>query len=376
MGHRANYSSIKSALYEIKKHPKLKLQIIVTSSALLEKYGSILSQLKKEGFVINVKLPILLSGETPLTMAKTTGLGLIEIASALDHLNPDVVIIIGDRFETMSTTLAAAYCNKIIAHTMGGEISGTIDESIRHAISKFAHIHFPANDDAKKRIIKMGENPNFVFNVGCPRIDIVKEVLKRKKNINLGLLNKIGVGDKINFNDRFLMVSQHSVTTEYGSSLDQITKTLEAINDLNIQTIVIWPNPDAGSDDIARGIRIFRENKIVSKMRFFKNIPLDQYILLMNKTSCLIGNSSSGIREGSFIGTPVVNIGTRQNKRVRGKNVIDVPHDKKKILKAIKYQLNKSTYKKEIIYGDGNSGKRIAKILSSIDINLQKQNYY
>ena len=179
----------------------------------------------------------------------------------------------------------------------------------------------------------MGENPKFVFNMGCPRIDIVKEIMN-KKEINLDYLNKEGVGDKINFNKNFIILSQHPVTTEYGDAFDQITVTLNAISSLDFQTIILWPNPDAGSDDIAKGIRRFRENNSL-KIRFIKNVPLETYIILMSKTKCLVGNSSSGIREGAYIGTPVVNIGSRQNNRARGKNVLDVKH----ILKKYQTQL-------------------------------------
>jgi len=376
LGSRANYSSIKSALIEIKKNPDLKLQIILTASSVLQKYGSIESLLKKDGLKIDLIIPTLLVGETPLTMAKSTGLGLIELSSAFNQLKSEIVIVVGDRFETMATTLAAAYNNIAIAHTMGGEVSGTIDESIRHAITKFAHLHFPANLDAKKRIIKMGEDPKTVYNTGCPRIDTVKDILNNKKLIDLNSLNQLGVGEKINFKKDFLILSQHPVTTEYGDSLEQISITLEAINKLNVQTLVLWPNPDAGSEDIAKGIRKFREKKLFLNMRFFKNLPLDTYIHLLNKTKCLIGNSSSGIREGSFIGTPVVNIGTRQNKRVRGKNIIDVGHDIEQITEAIIKQLKHGNYLSEKIYGDGKSGIRIAKILSKAKITIQKNIYY
>ena len=376
IGHRANYSSIKSALLEIKLHKKLDLQIILTASAILDKYGSIEKLIKKDGLHINLKIPTLLDSETPLTMAKTTGLGLIELSSAFNYLKPDIVIVVGDRFETMSTTLAAAYNNIIIAHTMGGEVSGTIDESIRHAITKFAHIHLPANEEATKRIIKMGENPKFVFNVGCPRIDLVKEMIKSKYKNKLQNLNKVGVGSKINFNDDFIVVSQHPVTTEYGDALDQIMITLQAIDELKIQSIVLWPNPDAGSDDIARGIRKFRENNITNKMRFFKNLPIEAYIQLMKNCKCLIGNSSSGIREGAYIGTPVVNIGSRQHNRKSGKNVINVGHKKFEIIKAIKKQILIGKYKREAIYGNGRSGIKIANILSKIHVKVQKQNFY
>lgn len=240
----------------------------------------------------------------------------------------------------MSFAIAAAYMNIKIIHTMGGEISGTIDESIRHAITKFSHIHFTASNDAYKRVIKMGEHPENVFNVGCPRIDLVKQVLK-KKNINLNSIFEEGVGEKFDTNKPFLLVSQHPVTTEYKYANQQILETLKAINKVDLPAIVLWPNPDAGSEDIAKGIRRWRELGLANKMHFFKNIEIENYIHLLNKTACLIGNSSSGIREGAFIGVPVVNIGTRQNKRLRGKNVIDVNYNHKDIYCAIQKQIKK-----------------------------------
>lgn len=178
IGSRANYSSIKSALTAINNNSKLTLQIVATASSLLDRYGSVVDLIRNDGFEINEEIFTLLEGENPLTMAKTTGLGLIELTTVFNRLKPNFVITVGDRFETMATTLAAAYMNIPLVHTMGGEVTGTIDESIRHAITKFAHIHFPASKDAFNRIIKLGENIENVFMVGCPRIDLVAEILQ------------------------------------------------------------------------------------------------------------------------------------------------------------------------------------------------------
>ena len=182
IGSRANYSSIKSAMRAIKDHPELELQLVCVASALLDRYGQVVNLIERDGFRVDEKLHILVEGETPATMVKSTGMGLIELSSVFDRLRPDVVITVGDRFETMATTLAAAYMNIPVAHTMGGEVSGTIDESIRHAVTKFAHIHFPASRDAAERIIKLGERSETVFRVGCPRIDLVAEILNRDGN--------------------------------------------------------------------------------------------------------------------------------------------------------------------------------------------------
>ena len=187
LGSRANYASIKSVLKHINLNKKLKLTIVIGASAVIPKYGNLEAILLKDGFKIDKKLFFLIEGESPLTMAKSTGLGLIELSVCMQELKPDLVLTVGDRFETMATTLASAYMNIPLAHTMGGEISGTIDESIRHAVTKFANIHFPASKESAKRIHKLGENKKNIFHVGCPRIDLVADVLK-KNNITLPIL--------------------------------------------------------------------------------------------------------------------------------------------------------------------------------------------
>lgn len=374
---RANYSSIKSVLKAIKNHPNLILQIVAMGSSLLDRYGSVVKLIESDGFKIDEKLHVLIEGETPVTMAKSTGVGLIELPTVFERLQPDIVFTVGDRFETMSTTLAAAYMNITIAHSMGGEVSGNIDESIRHAVTKFSHIHFPASKEAAERISKLGERAENIYLVGCPRMDLVSEILNNERHQKINdIFSTGGVGEKFDLNDKFIIVSQHPVTTEYGEAEKQITQTLEAVYESKLPAIVLWPNPDAGSDDISRGIRKWREKKLDKKMYFFKNLSISNYINLMRYTTCLVGNSSSGIREGAFIGTPVVNIGTRQQKRERGKNVIDVKNNMNDILKAIETQIIHGTYKHEPIYGDGNAGKKIADILSECNTNIQKQITY
>lgn len=376
VGSRANYSSIKSAMCAIQDHPDLELQVVAAASALLDRYGSVVDLIKQDGFNPAARVYMLVEGEIPATMAKSTGVGLMELPTIFDQLEPDIVLTVGDRFETMATTLAAAYMNIPLAHTMGGEVSGTIDESIRHAVTKFAHIHFPACSDARERIIKLGERPEDVHLVGCPRIDLVAEVLERDRN-GLGPdLFREGVGGVFNLNEPFLMLSQHPVTTEYGAGERQITESLLAIEQMGLPTVALWPNADAGSDDIARGMRKFREHHDDSNIHFFKNLPTDIYISLMRRTTCLIGNSSSAIREGAFIGTPAVNIGSRQDMRQRGSNVIDVGYDREEIADAIQHQVDNGCYETEPIYGDGHAGVRIADVLSTCSWRIQKRITY
>jgi UDP-hydrolysing UDP-N-acetyl-D-glucosamine 2-epimerase len=277
----------------------------------------------------------------------------------------------------MATAVAAAYMNIPVAHTMGGEITGTIDESIRHAITKLAHIHFPANRLAAERIVRMGEDPTTVHQVGCPRIDLVAEIVQTDGNLSgAEWLEREGVGGHINIDEPFLLVSQHPVTTEYGEGESQITETLMALAHLRMPTIMLWPNVDAGSEDVSRGMRKFREQWQPAYIRFYKNFAVETFVRLMMRAACLVGNSSAPIREGAFLGTPAVNIGTRQQGRERGHNVTDVNHDRGAIVEAICRQVAHGRYPSEHLYGNGQAGQRIADILSSAPLHVQKRISY
>lgn len=377
IGSRANYSSIKSVMRAVKAHEDLQLQVVASASALLDRYGAVINLVEKDGFAIDDKVFMLLEGETPMTMAQSTGLGLIELSRVFDRLKPDVVITVGDRFETMATAIAAAYMNIPLAHTMGGEVTGTIDESVRHAITKLAHIHFPANKAAAERIVKMGEESSSVHTVGCPRMDLIADMVAKKTHpADIPLLQKEGVGGAIDFTKPYLLVMQYPVTTEYGQGEKQINETLAAVEEIHMPTVMLWPNADAGSEDVSRGMRKFREHKDDSFIRFYKNLPVEIFIPVFMHAACMAGNSSAAIREGSFLGIPSVNIGTRQAGRDRGKNVVDVGYDRKEIAAAIKKQLAHGPYDNDGMYGDGNAGKQIADILSKCPLTVQKRLTY
>jgi UDP-hydrolysing UDP-N-acetyl-D-glucosamine 2-epimerase len=377
IGSRANYSSIKSAMRAIKAHPDLELQVIAGASAVLDRFGSVVDVMERDGFTADARVNIIIEGETPLTMAKSTGLGLLELPTLFALLKPDAVISVGDRFETMATAIAAAYMNIPVAHTMGGEVTGTIDESIRHAVTKLAHVHFPANALAGERIIRMGEDPATVHTVGCPRIDLVAEVAAAGANgLDPAWFDREGVGGHVDIDQPFLLVSQHPVTTEYGDGERQITETLEAIALLAMPTIMLWPNVDAGSEDVARGMRKFRERRQLGHMRFYKNFAVETFVRLMMRAACLVGNSSAPIREGAFLGAPAVNIGTRQAGRERGGNVIDAGHDRDEIVAAVRQQIAHGPYLPALTYGDGHAGGRIAEILATAPLKVQKRITY
>ena len=376
IGSRANYSSIKSVMDEIKKDKYFKVFLILTTSSILERYGEVSNIIKKDGFKINEKIFNLIEGENPVTMAKSTGLGLIELSTIFERIKPNLVFSVGDRFETMATVLASSYMNIPLAHTMGGEVTGTIDESIRHSVTKLSHLHFPATKKSRDRIIKLGEEKENIFLVGCPRVDYVKQVISKTKNLTKKIEN-LGVGGKINFNNEFIILSYHPVTTEFNMIEKNFKTVLNVIENCQIPSLILWPNSDAGSSIISKVIRKYREKKKLKNARFYKNIPTDSYIQLLNKASCIVGNSSSGIREGAYIGVPCINIGTRQNSRERGKNVIDVNYCEDEIKNALKIQLKKKKYSKDTLYGDGSAGKKIVKILKTIkEIKIQKKITY
>jgi len=369
---RPSYSRIKTALKAIKEHPDLELQLVVAASALLDRYGTAVNYIEKDGFEVTAKVFNVLEGENLTAMAKTTGIGILELSTVLENLKPDVVVTIADRFETMSTAISAAYMNIPLVHIQGGEVTGNIDEKVRHAITKLADAHFVSSKSASERVIKMGENPERVYITGCPSIDLAKEVYDTPDILFDPFKSYGGVGNIIDVNKEYLVVMQHPVTTEYELSKKHINETLQAIREMNIPTFWFWPNVDAGADGTSKGIRSFRERYKDTKIHFFKNLEPTDFLRLLMRSRCLIGNSSVGIRECSYLGIPVVNIGIRQNGRERGENVIDVNYDSNEIKKAISRHLQNGHYKRNFIYGDGNAGVKIASLLSEIELSILK----
>jgi len=383
VGSRANYSSARSIMRAIKDHSELELSIVLAGAAVLPRFGDMRVILLEDGFIPDIVTNTIVEGETPPAMSKSIGLGMIDYSMSLEKLNPDCAIAIGDRFDVLPWVLAAAMMNIPVAHTMGGERSGTIDESIRHAITKFSYIHFPANKDSALRIEKMGEDPANIYAVGCPRIDYIIECLDKIKDGFTISSEEIfkrykGVGQEFELEDGpFLLASFHPVTTDFGSNSQHIGEILDALKELKMKTIMIWPNADAGSDEVSKMIRRFREIENPDWLHLFVNLPIDVYVQLMHQCACMIGNSSSAVREGEVIGVPAVNVGTRQNMRLKGNNLIDVDPDRKEIVEAVQKQIEHGHYTSDFLYGSGGSGEKIADVLSNLTIeNTQKVNYY
>ena len=373
---RPSYSRIRSALEALRDRADIELQVVAAASALLDRYGSVVDEIERDGFEIASKVYMVLEGEQPSTMAKTTGIGMIELATALDNLQPDFVVTIADRHETLATAVAAAYMNIPLVHIQGGEITGSIDEKVRHAITKLADYHLVSTAQAAERVVRMGEEPDTVVVTGCPSIDIAARVLEDPALDFDPMAKYGGVGAKLDLSGRYLVVLQHPVTTEHGLARVHVQETLHAVAETRIPALWFWPNPDAGSDGTSRGIRAFRETHNPDTVHFFKNMAPTDFLRVIHRASCLVGNSSAGIRESSFLGVPVVNIGGRQSGRDRGTNVLDVSYDRRAIADAIQKQISHGRYPSDSLYGDGAAGLRIAEALARIEPRIHKRLNY
>lgn len=374
---RPSYSRIRTALHAIEADPNLELQLVAAASTLLDQYGNAVRYMEQDGFEISSRVFMVVEGENLTTMAKTTGLGLLELATTFDNLKPDLVVTIADRYETIATAIAASYMNIPLVHIQGGEITGTIDEKVRHAVTKLADIHLVSTQKAAENVIRMGERPDAVFITGCPSIDLAANVLKNP-SIDFDPFEKYkGVGATFDVKNKdYLVVMQHPVTTEYERARAQILETLYAVKEIGLPTFWFWPNVDAGSDGTSKGIRMFRENERPENIHFFKNMDSQDFLRLVYNSRCIVGNSSVGIRETSFLGVPSVNIGTREAGRERGGNVLDVDYDRVQIREAIRKQVSNGRYPSDPLYGKGDAGQQIAKILAEVPLRSEKRLAY
>ncbi len=374
---RANYARSKTILSELHAAPDVDLQIIVGSSSVLERFGSVADKMKSDGLSPSRRLLTAVAGNEPVAMAKTTGLSIIELSSEFERTEPDLVMTVADRFETLATAVASSYMNIPLAHTQGGEVSGSIDEKVRHAITKLADLHFAATERAYDFLIRMGEDPERVFLTGCPSIDLAA-------TSDLSLPDDFfssagGVGTRVDKSQPYVVVAQHSVTSNYSKAREHIVETLEAclhVRSQGTQIIWLWPNIDAGSDEITKALRSFRESGNSHGFHFYKNFGPEEYLQLIYNSACIIGNSSSGIREAAYLGIPAVNIGNRQVNRERGPNVVDVDHDRIKIERAVSKQISHGRFNRSLLFGDGAAGSQIASVLRAVDLTTTKSLNY
>ena len=370
---RANYGRMFPVMKALDKDPDLELQVICAGTMLLERFGEAVKMVEKDGFKIDHRVFLEVEGSVPVTMSKSIGLGIIEFTNVYQQLQPDILLLIGDRYEALAAAIAGAYMNIPIAHVQGGEISGSIDESARHAITKFSQLHFPATQRSADYLIRMGEDPNHVHNVGCPAGDYIREL---DTNLPKDIFNQMGVGAKIDPEKSFLLVIYHPVTTSFGSEREQAEQLIEALHDLAMPTVWLWPNIDAGSDNISKAIRIYREKNSAQWLHLVKNLNPKLFQKCLKKTACAIGNSSSFVRDSTFSGTPVVLIGDRQDGREHGKNLTAVDPVSDQIKSAIQLKLDNGRYEPDELYGDGNASARIVEKLKSFVPYSQKTLHY
>lgn len=374
-GTRAEYGILYPVLKVIEQHPKLQLLLIATGMHLSHEFGYTVQELEKDGFHIDAKVDMLLSNDTLPAMSKSIGIGIIGLAQTWEQVEPDIIVVLGDRVEPLAAAISGSYMNILIAHIHGGDTGkGGLDESARHAITKFAHIHFPATKESAERVIKMGEDKWRVHIVGSPSLDVI---LNKKLLSAEALKEKLG----IDLSRPLILLIQHPVTTQVDEAAGQMRETLEAIVELAYPAVLIYPNSDAGG---RRMIEVIKEFEKYPLIKTFPSLPRWQYLSLMKVASVMVGNSSSGIIEAPSLGVPVVNIGIRQEGREQGKNVIDVGHNKQEIIKGIEKTLTDDKFLKEVKkcenpYGDGKASQRIAEILSKVEITpelLQKKITY
>ena len=369
---RAYYGRSQLLIRKLHAHPAIELELMLGGSILLDKYSHhVAADIEAEGFTISASMFNVIEGGNHVAMAKTACLTALEFTNGIDAIDPDIVVIAGDRFEQLAIAMAAAYLNRTIAHIEGGDVSGSIDESVRHAITKLAHIHFVTNDDAQRRVLAMGEDPKYVFNTGSLDVERAAQV---DTMLTTERVNSHGVGHDIDAASPFLVVIQHPVTTE-ADNRRHLETTLRAVGSLGLQTIWFWPNPDAGTAEMAETIRHFREHHeaATEKMRFITNVPVDEFVAMLKTTVCLVGNSSAGIKECSYLGTPVVDIGGRQEGRLTADNVVHVGYDAQAIRAAVERQVRHGRYPASNIYYRPDASQQITDRLAQLDLYTQKR---
>ena len=370
---RANYGRLRPVMFAIKADARLELQVVAAGTMVLERFHQPVQVVRSDGFRVDGEVYLELEGSTPGTMAKSVGFGVVEFASEFQRHKPDVVLLIGDRYEALAAAIAASYMNICVAHIQGGEVSGSIDESARHAISKFAHFHFPSTARSAEYLTRMGEDPKTILGIGCPSSDIAREL---DRSVPGELVNATGSGCVIDPAQPFLLVVFHPTTTEYGGERQQMEALIRALNGIKTQTILLWPNIDAGADHISKAIRIFRDVERPGWLRLLTNLEPEAYMRVLATAACAVGNSSSFVRDSSYFGTPVVLVGNRQRGREMAPNVANAAPITDELTSAISAQLSHGRYPASALYGDGHVSERISSALADLTPYLQKQLHY
>ena len=363
-GTRADYGLMHETLKSLNEDAHIHLDIVATGMHLMDEFGYSVDEIKKDNFNLHI-INQTFKKDDEASMSEFIGKLTVDLTDLMSELKPDVVLLLGDRGEMLAGAIVASYLQIPIAHIHGGDVSSTVDDSSRHAITKLSNIHFAATEKSASRIRQMGENPDNIFVVGAPGLD---SIIKCRDSIDESYLK-----DKYNIIKDFAIVLQHPVSLEIDDSAFQIQQTLDALISTDYQIILVYPNADAGGRAMIDKINEYDVDA-------YKNIPHDDFIGLLSLASVLIGNSSSGIIESSSFKLPVINIGTRQQGREKAENVIDADYTRDEILEALKF-IESEDYKKQLEscinpYGEGKACERICKILNEIELNddlLNKQ---
>ena len=366
-GIRSEYDIMSSVFRAIEAHPNLDLHLVVTGAHLSDAYGNTIDEIRADGFFIADEIESLLNGDQASFRVKGLAIQLQGLVQTVARIKPDILLVLGDREEAMTTALIGAYMNIPVAHIGGGDrVIGNVDDQVRHAVTKLAHLHFVTNPESKERILRLGEQPFRVIDVGNPGLDRLLEV----PVIHASELTR-RLGFTIVDGEPLIMLIQHVLSTEIDQAYEQMKVSLEAVRELGIKTVLSYPNSDAGGQQMIRAIR---EYEALPFLYTAKNIPRLDFVNLMRRASCLLGNSSAGILEAPLLKLPVINVGNRQRGRLHAENVQFVPHDKDRIVEAVRQATFDLEYRKTVAvcsnpYGDGQSSARIAELLASTPLD-------
>lgn len=368
-GTRADFGLMEESLQKIHQHPHLTLGIVVTGMHLLPDYGETWQEIVKSGLNIVDKVPVTLSGASSLEMSCAVGEKIIGFSRVLDREKPDLLLLLGDRGEMLAGAIAAVHLNIPIVHIHGGERSGSIDESIRHAISKFAHYHLVATESSRERLVKMGERPDMVCVTGAPGLDSITRLKVAEKD---ALFNRYALKAGM----PLVLVLFHPVVQQAGSLSSQVNDLLSTVLELDMQVLVLMPNSDAGGSIIKDEIDKFKSHK---NLKTAVHVARNDFLSLVAYSEVLVGNSSCGIIEAASLATPVLNIGSRQNFRERNHNVVDVDANKVDIRQGLDKALALRGREWSNVYGDGSASDNIVQFLDNLTIDttiLEKVNAY
>lgn len=366
-GIRSEYDIMSSVYSAIQGHSHLDLELIVTGAHLSYNYGNTIREITKDGFRVSDCIESLLNSNSASSRVKGLGIQLQGIIQAIERIQPDFLLVLGDREEAMSTALAGAYMNIPVAHVAGGDrVVGNVDDQVRHAVSRLAHLHFTTNQESADRLLRMGEQKFRVVNVGNPGLD---------RFLTVPMMTRSEISEKIKFEisekESLILLIQHVISTEIDDAYRQMKITLDAVKEMKEKTVIIYPNSDAGSQQIIKAIQEINNCPFIY---ISKNLERNLFVNIMRHASCMVGNSSAGIMEAPFLKVPVINIGNRQKKRLHSENIEFVPHHKEAILRSVRKALFDSKYKEKVkrcksLYGDGRASEKIVKKLSSVSID-------